>query len=146
MFNAILNTLEIMGWLGIVFGILVITNTITGMISNIWSGQEDFSWKRMGNGILKSLVFYISAIFVSIAFTMLPFINEMITTAFGVILVSSETLNTLSSVGVLGVVIATICVQGKKSVENIVRLANTCSNTEVITWDVEIPEDDKEEE
>ena len=35
MLNAILNTLHIMGWLGIVFGILVITNTIAGTISNI---------------------------------------------------------------------------------------------------------------
>lgn len=145
MFNAILNTLQIMGWLGIVFGILVITNTITGMISNVWSGCEEFSWKRMFKGILKSGVFYISAIFIGVAFTMLPFINEMITNAFGVILISSETLNTLSSVGVLGVVVATICVQGKKSIENIVRLANTCSNTEIITWEVEEASENEEE-
>lgn len=143
MLNAILDTLKIMCWLGIIFGILVITNIMTGTISNIWSGEEKFSFKRMFNGILKSIVFYISAIFVSIAFTMLPFINEMITTAFGTILVSSETLNTLSSVGVLGVVITAIIVQGKKAIENIVRLANTSCNTEIITWNVEIPEEEE---
>ena len=145
MLEAILKTLSIMGWLGIILTILVITNTVTGMISNIWSGKESFSLKRMFKGLLKSGVFYISAIFVSIAFTMLPFINEMITDAFGVILMSSETLNTLSSVGVLAVVIAVIITQAKKAIENVVRLANTSSNTEQITWPVEIEEEDIEE-
>ena len=69
----------------------------------------------------------------------------MITEAFGVILVSSETLNTLSSVGVLAVVIAVIITQAKKAIENVVRLANTSSNTEQITWPVEIEEEDIEE-
>lgn len=35
MLEAILKTLSIMGWLGIILAILVITNTVTGMISNI---------------------------------------------------------------------------------------------------------------
>lgn len=35
MLNAILNTLYIMGWLGIIFAILVVTNTVAGTISNI---------------------------------------------------------------------------------------------------------------
>lgn len=99
----------------------------------------------MFNGILKAFVFYVAAVFISIAFTMLPFINEMIINTFGTMLVSTETLNTLSSVGVLGVVIAAVIVQGKKAIENIVKLANTSSNTEVITWAVEIPEEDKKE-
>lgn len=144
MLDTILNTLRIMGWLGIIFAILVITNTVAGTISNIWAKQEDFSWKRMFNGILKALVFYITAIFISVAFAMLPFINEMIVNSFGTMLISTETLTTLSSIGVLGVVVAAIIVQGKKAIENIVKLANTSSNTEVITWDVEIPEEDQE--
>ena len=145
MLNAILNTLHIMGWLGIIFAILVVTNTVAGTISNIWAKKEEFSWKRMFNGILKAFVFYVAAIFISVAFTMLPFINEMIINTFGTMLVSTESLNTLSSVGVLGVVIAAVIVQGKKAIENIVKLANTSSNTEVITWTVEIPEEDKKE-
>lgn len=143
MLEAILKTLSIMGWLGIIFGILVLTNTITGTISNIWSGKESFSWKRLLNGVLKAIVFYISAIFVSIAFTMLPFINNMITDSFGTILVSSETLNVLSGVGVLGVVVASIIAQAKKAIENIVRLANTSSNVETITWAIEEPEEEE---
>lgn len=145
MLNAILNTLHIMGWLGIIFAILVVTNTVAGTISNIWAKKEEFSWKRMFNGILKAFVFYVAAIFISVAFTMLPSINEMIINTFGTMLVSTETLNTLSSVGVLGVVIAAVIVQGKKAIENIVKLANTSSNTEVITWAVEMPEEDKKE-
>ena len=145
MLNAILNTLHIMGWLGIIFAILVVTNTVAGTISNIWAKKEEFSWKRMFNGILKAFVFYVAAVFISVAFTMLPFINEMIINTFGTMLVSTETLNTLSSVGVLGVVIAAVIVQGKKAIENIVKLANTSSNTEVITWTVEIPEEDEKE-
>lgn len=144
MLDTILNTLRIMGWLGIIFAILVITNTVAGTISNIWAKQEDFSWKRMLNGILKALVFYITAIFISVAFAILPFINEMIINSFGTMLISTETLTTLSSIGVLGVVVAAIIVQGKKAIENIVKLANTSSNTEVITWEVEIPEEDQE--
>lgn len=146
MLDAILNTLYIMGWLGIIFAILIITNTVTGTISNIWANQEEFSWKRMFNGILKALVFYIAAAFIGVAFTMLPFINEMIVNTFGTMLISTETLTTLSSVGVLGVVVAAIIVQGKKAIENIVKLANTSSNTEVITWDVEIPEEEEKED
>lgn len=94
--------------------------------------------------MLKSLIFYVSALFIAVAFTMLPFINEMITNAFGVILLSNEMLNTLSSVGVLGVVVASIITQAKKAIENIVKLANTSSNTEQITWTV--IENENEEE
>lgn len=144
MLDAILETLSIMGWLGLIFLILVVTNTVTGTISNIWSGKETFSWKRLGQGLLKSLIFYVSALFIAVAFTMLPFINEMITNAFGVILLSNEMLNTLSSVGVLGVVVASIITQAKKAIENIVKLANTSSNTEQITWTV--IENENEEE
>lgn len=144
MLDAIIEILSVMGWLGIVFAILVITNTIAGAISNIWSGEEAFSWKRLFQGLLKAFVFYLAATFISIAFTIIPFINEMITTSFGVMLFSNETLNTLSGIGVLGVVVAAIVVQGKKAIENIIKLANTSSNTEQITWNV-VEEEDEEE-
>lgn len=141
MVEAILKTLQIMGWLGIALAILAIVNIVAGTLINIWSGKETFNGKKMIKGIAKVLAFYVCSVFVAIAFTMLPFINEMITNAFGVILLSSELLNTLSSVAVLGVVTAAIIVQGKKAIQGIVDLANISSDTEVITWEVK---DDEE--
>ena len=146
MLEAILTTLSIMGWLGIVLGLIVIVNTICGTIFNIASGKESFSWKRLFAGIGKSGVFYISAALMSIAFTMLPFINEMITAAFGVILLPNDILSTLSGVGVLGVVISTIVMLGKKAIKNILQLAGMATDTaEEITWEVIDPEDEEEE-
>lgn len=137
MLEAILSTLSIMGWLGVILGILVIVNTVCGTVFNISEKKESFSWKRLFSGLGKSLIFYMAAALVSVAFTMLPYINEMITNAFGTILLSNELLNTLSSIGVLGVVISAIVVQGKKAITNTVQLANMSNNTEVITWNVE---------
>ena len=137
MLEAIILTLKIMGWLGIVLGILVGVNIVTGTIVNIWSGKETFSWKKMLKGISKSVIFYFSAVAIGVAFTMLPFINEMITSTFGIMLLSNEMLNTLSSVGVLGVVVSTIVVQGKKAITGVVNLANISSDSEEITWKVE---------
>ena len=136
MVEAILKTLQIMGWLGITLIILATVNIVTGTLINIWSGKENFNENKMIKGIIKVLVFYICSVLVAVAFTILPFINEMITNAFGVILLSSELLNTLSSVAVLGVVTAAIVVQGKKAIQGIVDLANISSDTEVITWEV----------
>lgn len=137
MLEAILSTLSIMGWLGIILAILVVVNTVCGTVFNISEKKESFSWKRLFGGIGKAAVFYVAAALVSIAFTMLPYINEMITNAFGTILLSNELLNTLSSIGVLGVVISAIVVQGKKAITNTVQLANMSGNTEEITWKVE---------
>lgn len=141
MVEAILKTLQIMGWLGIALTILAIVNIVTGTLTNIWSGKETFNGKKMLKGIGKVLAFFICSVFVAVAFTMLPFINEMIANAFGVILLSSELLNTLSSVAVLGVVITVIVVQGKKAIQGVVDLANISSDTEIITWEVK---DDEE--
>ena len=137
MLEAIISTLSIMGWLGVILGILVVVNTVCGTVFNISEKKESFSWSRMLGGLGKSAVFYIAAALVSVAFTMLPYINEMITNAFGTILLSNELLNTLSSIGVLGVVISAIVVQGKKAITNTVKLANMSGNTEEITWKVE---------
>lgn len=137
MVEAILSTLSIMGWLGIILAILAVVNITTGTLVNVWKNNENFNIKKMAKGILKVAVFYVSAVFVSIAFTMLPFINGMITDTFGVILLSSDLLNTLSSVGVLGAVCATIVVQAKKAIAGIADLANVSANVEEITWEVE---------
>ena len=144
MLEAILSTLKIMGWLGVILGILVIVNTICGTMVNLNNGQE-FSWKKMGKGLLKALIFYIGASLTGIAFTMLPYINEMITDVFGTMLISKDLLNTLSSVAVLTVVVATVIIQAKKALEGIVELSNM-SSKEIITWEVVDPETDKPKE
>ena len=137
MLEAILSILKIMGWLGVILGILVVVNISTKTIYNVWSSKELFSWKKMLKGISKSLVFYISAVFICIAFTILPYVNEMITSTFGMILISNEMLETLSSVGVLGTVISAIVMQGKSAITGILALSKVSTNSEEITWSVE---------
>ena len=137
MLEAIMETLKIMGWLGVILGILVTVNITTSTIHNIWSSKELFSWKKMLKGIGKSLVFYLSAVAISIACTMLPYVNEMITASFGVMLVSNETLEVLSSVGILGIVMSTIVIQAKKAITGISTLSNVSTSDEEITWKVE---------
>ena len=88
------------------------------------------------------LVFFISSAFIAISFTILPFINEMITRTFDVELISYEILNTFSSVAVLGIVISTILTQAKKAIEGITELANISLKTEDI---VKENEEDKKE-
>lgn len=130
MVEAILSTLTIMGWLGIVLSILAIVNIITKTLVNIWENNEKFDWRKMIKGIIKVLVFFISSAFVAVGFTILPFINGMITNAFGMELISHEVLNTFSSVAILGIVISTILVQAKKAIKGITDLANISSREE----------------
>lgn len=136
MLEAIISTAKTMGWLGIVLGMLVIVNTVCGTVYNVCTKTETFKWGKLFKGLAKAGIFYASAALLSVAFTMLPFINEMITNSFGTILISTELLNTLSSVGVLGVVVSAIVVQSKKAIEGVTKLANMSSDTEVITWEV----------
>lgn len=135
MWEAILNILVIMGWLGIILVILAVVNIVTGTLINIWKNKEKFDKSKMFKGIIKFIVFYISAAFISIAFTMLPFINEMIINAFNIELISDEILNTISSVGVLSIVISTIVIEAKKAIQGIIDLAKISSNTEIIIKD-----------
>jgi len=133
----LLQTLKIMGWLGIVLIILAMVNIVTKTLVNIWSGKEEFDKKKMIKGICKVVIFYACAVAAGIAFTILPFINNMITNTFGVVLLSNDLLNTFSSVGVLTVVISSIIAHAKKAINGIVELANVSTNTEEITWEVE---------
>lgn len=128
--EAILNTLLIMGWLGVVLATLAIVNILTGTLTNMWTKNEKFDIKKMSKGIIKVISFFICSAFVAVVFTMLPFINEMINNVFNIELISNELLNTFSSVGVLGVVISTITTQGKKAIQGIIDLANISSNEE----------------
>lgn len=130
MWDMILNTLQIMGYLGIVLGILAIVNITTQTLVNVWNNKEKFDWKKMIKGIIKVLVFFISSTFVAIAFTILPFINLMITNSFGTELISNELLNTFSNVGVLAIVISTITIQARKALDGVLKLANISSNIE----------------
>lgn len=130
MVEAILSTLTIMGWLGITLGILAIVNITTGTLINIWENNEKFDWRKMAKGIVKVLVFFINSALVAVGFTILPFINEMITNAFGMELISHEVLNTFSSVAVLGIVISTILVQAKKAIVGIKKLADISEEEE----------------
>lgn len=145
MLEAIMETLKIMGWLGVILGILAFVNIVCGCIANVNAGQP-FSWKKFFKGILKVVIFYLSAVCVAVAFTMLPYINIMITNAFGVILISSEMLNTLSSVAVLGIVVTSVINQAKKAFENIKKLSEMSSDVEVITWEVIEPEEEENNE
>ena len=145
MLEAIMETLKIMGWLGVILGILAFVNIVCGCIANVNAGQP-FSWKKFFKGILKVVIFYLSAVCVAVAFTMLPYINIMITNAFGVILISSEMLNTLSSVAVLGIVVTSVINQAKKAFENIKKLSEMSSDVEVITWEVIEPEEEETNE
>ena len=136
--EAILSTLYIMGWLGIILFILAATNIITSTLANTWSKKESFSWKKMLKGITKVLIFYISAVAISIAFTILPFVNTMITNVFGIILFSNDVLDTLSTVAILSTVAAAVINQGRKAVESIMYLASiSTGEKEEITWNVE---------
>jgi hypothetical protein len=135
--EALLLTLKIVGWLGIILGILVIVNTTTGVIYNISEKGEGFSWKKLLKGLGKAVIFYISASLLSIAFTMLPFINDMITDVFGIQLLSPDILNTLSTVSILGIIIYAIVAQGKKAVDGVKDLVGVSADVEKITWEVE---------
>lgn len=53
MLEAIMETLRIMGWLGIVLGILATVNLVCGTIYNINDGQT-FSWKKFFKRNFKS--------------------------------------------------------------------------------------------
>ena len=120
--KAVSKVLEIFGWLGIILGILVLINTVCGIIFNMNKKGEKFSFKILFKGLLKALVFYLCSGALAIAFTMLPYVNEMITNTYGIQLIANETLNTLSAVAVLGIVINAIVTQGKKAIEGIQQL------------------------
>ena len=136
MLEAILSTLSIMGWLGIVLGILVVVNVSTSTIYNVWSSKEKFNWKKMVKGLIKALIFYVSAAALSIAFTILPYINNMISTSFEIELISNEVLEMLSSAGVLGTVVTAIVTQGKRALTGLLKMQEV-STSEEITWNVE---------
>jgi len=141
--EAILSTLEIVGWLGVILGMLVLINTVCGIIFNINKNDQKFSWKILFKGLLKAVIFYGCAALLAVAFTMMPYVNEMITSVYGVQLIAQDTLTTLSAVAVLGVVCGAIVAQGKKALEGISQLLTVkATKEEKITWNVVEPKEE----
>lgn len=136
MLESVKDIIFIMGWMGVVLALLTFVNIACNTVYNITTKKEKFDWKKMLLGIGKILIFYTSSIFTAIAFTMLPFINSMISDMFGVQLISNEILETLSSTGVLGVCIMVIITYGFKAFEGIKNLGDVKSSNEIITWEV----------
>lgn len=134
---SILNTLGIMLWMGLILILLCSVNTVCSMAFNMIEKKESFDLKRFFQGIGKTLLFYGSSIAVAIAFTIIPFVNEMVTNVFGQVIISNDILQELSGFGVLGVCIAVIINQGRKAYEGILKLGEITSDTEEITWEVE---------
>ena len=129
MLETIIEVLKIMGWLGVILGILTFVNTICGIITNLDRGEK-FNLKKLLKGLLKAVMFYSSAVLTSIAFTLLPFINTMITKIFEIELLSSDTLNTLSTIAILGIIVAAIITQGKGAIENVNRLSTMSADVD----------------
>ncbi len=137
MIENILITLEAMGLLGIILAILVVVNITTKTISNTWSGEESFDSAKMGKGLLKAAIFYLSATATSVAFTILPDVVGIVSEISGFELIAAETLETLSSTGIFTIIIAIIVKEGKSALEGITSFTNIkTSIKEEITWEV----------
>ena len=128
MWEAISATLNIVMWIGAVLGLELIANTICGVICNVGEGKEEFSWKKFFKGIGKALAFYLCIGLLSVAFTMLPFINAMVVEVFGIELLSSSVLDTLSTAAIFAIAAYAITMQGKKALEGLGELLKVSAN------------------
>ena len=122
MWEAVCATLNIIMWIGVILGLLLVVNTVCGIICNLNKGDH-FSWKKFFQGIGKAVAFYISIALLSVATTLLPFINLMVVEVFGVNLIEPAVLNALSTTVIFGIAASAIIIQGKKALENVVELA-----------------------
>lgn len=122
MWEAVCATLNIVMWIGVILGLLLVVNTMCGIICNLNKG-EPFSWKKFFQGIGKAVAFYAGIALLSVVSTLLPFVNAMVVDVFGIELLSSAVLNTLSTAAIFGIAAAAITTQGRKALENIFELA-----------------------
>ena len=137
MWEAVCATLNIVMWIGVILGLLLIVNTMCGIICNLNKG-ESFSWNKFFQGIGKAVAFYAGIALLSVVSTLLPFINAMVVEVFNIELLSSSVLNTLSTAAIFGIAAAAITVQGKKALENIFELAKlSLGNLEVKKEEIE---------
>lgn len=139
MWEAVCATLNIVMWIGVILGLLLIVNTMGGIICNLNKG-ESFSWNKFFQGIGKAVAFYAGIALLSVVSTLLPFINAMVVEVFKIELLSSSVLNTLSTAAIFGIAAAAITVQGKKALENLMNLSKISLNT------LEIKETEEKEE
>ena len=128
MWEAVCATLNIIMWIGVILGLLLIINTLCGVICNVNKG-EPFSWKKLLQGIGKAVAFYASVALLSVVSTLLPFINTMVVDVFGIELLSPAILDTLSTTAIFGIAAAAITIQGKKAIENILNLSKVSLGT-----------------
>ena len=138
MWEAVCATLNIVMWIGVILGLLLIVNTMCGIICNLNKG-ESFSWNKFFQGIGKAVAFYTGIALLSVVSTLLPFINAMVVEVFNIELLSSSVLNTLSTAAIFGIAAAAITVQGKKALKNIFELAK------LSLGNLEIKEEENEE-
>ena len=124
MLEAILKTLEMMGWLGIVLAILAFVNILTNTLINVWCKGEKFDVKRLLKGIGKVAAFYVCTALVGIAFALLPFINSMINNTFQIAILSEDILSTFSTVAIFTEIASILIIQAKKAYKGIVELAD----------------------
>lgn len=127
MWEAVCATLNIVMWIGVILGLLLIVNTMCGIICNLNKG-ESFSWNKFFQGIGKAVAFYAGIALLSVVSTLLPFINAMVVEVFKIELLSSSVLNTLSTAAIFGIAAAAITVQGKKALENLMNLSKISLN------------------
>ena len=123
MSNDIWTTIEqilsIMVWIGVILGLLTLVNITCKAFHNVLALKQPFSWKKIAKGLGRMALFYISSICVSVAFSVLPYVNALIGQTFGIELVGGEILEQLSTLGVLGVCVNAIIAHGKKAMEGI---------------------------
>lgn len=128
MWEAVCATLNIVMWIGVILGLLLIVNTMCGIICNLNKG-ESFSWNKFFQGVGKAVAFYAGIALLSVVSTLLPFINAMVVEVFKIELLSSSVLNTLSTAAIFGIAAAAITVQGRKALENLMNLSKISLNT-----------------
>lgn len=120
--EAIIEILSIMSWLGVILLLLTIVNISCKAYCNITQLGQKFSWKKVFGGIGKMFLFYCGASLTSVAFSLLPIVNEMINKTSEAELITNEALGQLSTLGVLGICINVIITHGKKALEGITAL------------------------
>jgi len=145
MWEAVCATLNIVMWIGVVLGLLLIVNTMCGIICNINKGEQ-FSWNKFFQGIGKALAFYLGIALLSVVSTLLPFVNAMVIEVFNIELLSSSVLSTLSTAAIFGIAAAAITVQGKKALENLFELAKLSVGNIELKKQMVAEEEDNEEE
>lgn len=125
MIDAILKTLQSMGILGIVIGVLTLANIVLGTVYSVSVCGDFFDIKKMFKGILKSIIIYIGAILLAIGVTILPI--ALAECGFSD-LVKPEVLETFSITAIATIMIGTAVKQGLNAYDNLKKLLESGRN------------------